>query len=347
MAFAVSPHMPEWLDMKRSKKLIKHIFIYGLFLTTSLLPLVSLSADEALPDAAALLDKMSNAARSLNYDGVFIYRRGNQMNTMRLIHKAGEDAEKERLFSLSGRTREVIRDKEGVTCIFPDDESIMVERKRQKQFLSQQLPEPVQSIASFYSFLVVASDRVAGRDAWIVNIVPKDIYRYGYQLWIDKESNLLLKSELKTHAGSTVEQIIFTQMSVLETIDDAMLEPHLLGDNFKMVEHSYNQEPDQKSDNDWFVNWIPAGFQMKDQEKQTISQNNMPVNHMIYSDGLAMVSVFIEKLETVAGNTPGLSHRGGVNAFATFNNGYQVTVVGEVPSATVEQMAISVIRKNN
>lgn len=312
------------------------------FLLTLLSP-VSFASD----DAEDLINKMSMAGRELNYDGIFVYRRGNQMDTMRLIHKAEKGDEFERLISLNGHAREVIRNKKGVTCIFPDNQEVMVEKARPRKYLSGQLPEPIEQIVPYYHFIVIAEDRVAGRQTWVVNVIPKDRYRYGYQLWIDKDSKLLLKSELKTLAGNTIEQIMYTHVNITESIADELLEPELNGTNFSRSEHNYDNTASGVDDSKWSVKWLPSGFSMSEHETQTVSSNQMPMDHMIYSDGLAMVSVFIEKLDSDPGLAPGLSHMGGVNAFATFSNGYQVTVVGEVPQATVQRMALSVARRTN
>lgn len=338
--------------MKRNKSLAIVLQSKLKYLTTAataalLLFSASVNADKSTLQAQDLINEMSAAGRQLNYHGVFIYRRGNQMDTMRLIHKAHEGDEVERLISLSGHAREVIRNKKGVTCVFSDNQAVMVEKARPRKFLSGKLPEPIESIAPYYNFSVVAEDRVAGRSAWVVNVIPKDRYRYGYQLAIDKESKLLLKSELKTHTGNTIEQVMYTQLEVEDYIPDELLEPELSGSNFRRFENSYDNTTTGIQDSSWHVNWMPRGFSMSDHESQTISGSNMPMDHMIYSDGLAMVSVFIEKLNSAPGKTLGLSHMGGVNAFATFANGYQVTVVGEVPQATVEQMALSVARRSH
>ena len=180
---------------------------------------------DSLPEPHVLIDEMSTASRSLNYDGVFVYTLGKQIDTMRIIHKAGNGYSYERLISLTGHAREVIRDKDQVRCYFPENKAVVVEKSRLGKLISTYLPNPIKSISDFYIFEIVGEDRIAGLDAWIINIRPIDKYRYGYQLWIDKNSRLLLKSELKNQLGVTLEQIMFTQLNVLDDIDDTLLEP--------------------------------------------------------------------------------------------------------------------------
>jgi Negative regulator of sigma E activity len=294
--------------------------------------------------AQQLINAMSRATRTLNYDGIFVYRHGSRMDTMRIIHKANGNREHERMVSLTGFAREVIRDGETVTCIFSDNQAVMVEKSRPKKFIAAQLPEPIERIADYYGFSVGGKDRVAGRSTWVVNIVPRDDYRYGYQLWIDEETRLLLKSELKDDSGWPVEQILFTHIEILPDIPEQLLNPAISGKGYTWYSSSAAEMTVNTDLREWQVTSLPRGFILSNHEKQTMTDKNVPVEHMVYSDGLAMVSVFIEKIRAQPEEPVGASKLGGVNAFATYTNGYQVTAVGEVPQKTVRLMADSVIQ---
>ena len=318
--------------------------LQGLVFALALLPLVVVAKEDTSDKARELINEMSRASRNLNYDGIFVYRRGSRMDTMRLIHRAGQDGEMERMVSLTGHAREVIRDGEKVTCIFPDNRQVMVEKTRPRKFLAAKLPEPIEQVAEYYDFSVAGKDRVAGRPAWVVNIVPKDDYRYGYQLWIDAENHLLLKSELKDDSGWPLEQILFTRLEVLDHISEQLLEPSISGKGYTWYSNSAREIPAHGGDDGWKVTWMPKGFSMSDYEKKALARSNMPVEHMIYTDGLAIVSVFVEKLGDNQDIMEGPSRMGGVNAFATMSNGYQLTAVGEVPEETVRKMATSIVQ---
>ena len=295
------------------------------------------------PDPRMLLNEMSQAGRDLNYDGVFVYRKDNQIETMRIIHKSGVDGVSQRLVSLTGNAREVIRDNEEVKCYYPENKKVVVEKSRLGKLISAYLPSPVQSISEFYSFDVAGSERVAGKDSWIINIRPKDKYRYGYQLWIDKHSKLLLKSELKNQTGVTLEQILFAKLDVLDHIDDNLLKPNISATDYKWYKNVKDDEVNNSiSNKQWSVTWMPTGFSKNDHSRQTAIANQMPVEHLVYSDGLAMVSIFVEKVMEKPESTIGSINFGGVNAYAIHANGYQITAVGEVPKTTVKKMADSV-----
>lgn len=176
---------------------MKHHFLF-VFILLSIGSINTVAADESLPDPQTLIDEMSNASRDLNYDGVFVYRHKKQIDTMRIIHKSSGKGVYERLISLTGNAREVIRDKDQVKCFFPETKTVVVDKSRLGKLISTYLPSPIKSISEFYSFELAGEDRIAGMETWIVNIRPKDKYRYGYQIWIEKKSRLLLKSEVKT-----------------------------------------------------------------------------------------------------------------------------------------------------
>jgi sigma-E factor negative regulatory protein RseB len=299
---------------------------------------------ETSNQARQLINEMSRASRELNYDGVFVYRRDRRMDTMRLIHKADNNGEQERMVALTGYAREVIRNNKSVTCIFPDNQAVMVEKSRPRKFLAAQLPEPIEKVADFYSFSIGGKDRVAGRSSWIVNIVPKDDFRYGYQIWVDETSKLLLKSELKDNSGWPVEQILFTHLNIVDEIPPQLLKPAISGKGYTWYSVSAEEMPVRSGTHIWTVMDMPDGFTLSDYEKQSVTDSTMPVEHMIYSDGLAMVSVFIEKIVNEPERMQGDSKIGGVNAYATNSNGYQITAVGEVPQKTVQLMANSVVQ---
>lgn len=327
-----------------TKKVLSFRLTYlvtAVLLTFCVLP-VQVTAEPGIPSAENLINEMSNAVRNLNYDGVFIYQREGEMNTLRLIHKADKQGERERLVSLTGVAREVIRNDQSVTCIFPDDHAVVVQKSKPRDLLAAQLPKSIDNLIPYYDFAIIGQDRVAGKATWVVSIKPKDAYRYGYQFWVDKENKFLLKSELRNRTGLLLEQIMFTQLDILKDVSDSMLEPSVKGTGYTWYNNADDGKEMKPEKDAWQVSWMPSGFSKNDHELSPVADSKMPVDHLVYSDGLAIVSIFIEKLDTKHRVATGLSKMGSVNAFARVANGYQVTAVGEVPQATVQRMANSV-----
>jgi sigma-E factor negative regulatory protein RseB len=295
-------------------------------------------------DATQLMRRMTSATEKLGYDGVFIYQRGAQIDAMRIVHRFDGEGERERLVSLSGPEREVIRDGRRVTCLFADDREVMVEKSEPRDFLSLGLGEPVEQLSAHYSFEVAGQDRVAGRATTVITILPKEHNRYGYQLWIDDEFGLLLRSVILSRLGRALEQVQFVQISISEELPDSAFETDIEGAGFTWYTNSDADDSTAtvRRGSGWSVKWLPAGFQMRNHKIQTMSQSDMPVSHMVYSDGLAMVSVFVEELMDSSEPLQGFSSMGAVNAFSRVAENHQITVVGEVPLPTVRQIAGSV-----
>ena len=302
-------------------------------------------AENVTSNPKILIDEMFAATNQLNYDGIFIYRHDKQIETMRIIHKKNHNGDiYERLISLTGNAREVIREKDQVKYFFPENKIVIVEKNRLGQLISSYIPDKIQSISEFYIFDIVGDGRVAGLDAWIVNIKPVDKYRYGYQLWIDKKSKLLLKSKLKNFEGVTLEYIMFTQIHILEHISDLLLKSSFSGRNFTWINNIKNTAIyENNSERKWVASWMPGGFSMSEYSKDPMSTSKIPVEHFIYTDGLASISIFVEKLskqhKKINSRT---TNFGGVNTYSTLSDGYQITAVGEVPKRTVKLIADSV-----
>jgi len=290
------------------------------------------------------MNRMTMATEHLAYDGVFVYQRGTQLDAMRIVHKYADGVERERLVSLSGPEREVIRDGQRVTCLFADDREVMVEKTQPRDFLSLGLTEPVENLTANYTFEIAGTDRVAGRPTKIISVLPKEPNRYAYNLWIDTEHGLLLKSVILDRGGQALEQVQFVQIAISDDLADELFKPEIEGTGFTW--HTTADSDDSAATvvetSGWSVKWLPAGFQMRNHRVQAMSESDIPVSHMVYSDGLAMVSVFVEQLMDSSERLQGYSSMGAVNAFSRIADNYQITVVGEIPLPTVRQIASSV-----
>lgn len=340
--------------IRRLSACLRSLIAVWLFGIASAGPVLAQESVESGVDARQLLDAMAAASRKLNYAGTFIYQRGNQTDAMQIIHKADGDEEQERLISLTGIAREVVRNNEFVTCIFPDKQHIRIDKSQpHRRLISAQISQPIEKIAENYDFRVAGQDRVAGRNAWIVNVLPRDQYRYGYQLWIDVSSKLLLKSELRDENGRLQELVMFTELEILDDIDDQRLASTLEGVDITWQEQTGSpatpgevRKLNDLADGElWQVEWMPQGFSLSEHTYELLANSPRPVQHLVFTDGLSMVSVFVEKLGDDDSIMIGPSSVGAVNAFARQTEGHQVMVVGEVPQMTVRLMASSVIRE--
>jgi len=320
-----------------------------LLLVSTLLQAQPQSADGPEPDFTSeqLVNRMSEATKNLNYAGVFVFTRGTEMDVMRMLHKSDARGEREKIVSLTGPAREIIRNNQTVTCIFPDTQQVMVERSRAQSFPAK-LADPVETLAEFYQFTTTGSERIADRDTWIVSVAPKDNFRYGYQLWIDKNTFLLLKSELRDESGKPLEMVMFTELELPESIGDELFTPSITGDEYTWYQYTdgtdaQNSTSSNNDEGPLQLSWMPAGFKLSNHNDTTSQIEGDFLKHMIYTDGVSMVSIFIEKLETENPSNTGSLKIGGVNVYAKITGDYQVTAVGEVPQTTVMRMVDSIV----
>ena len=304
----------------------------------------ALASAQRTEDPKQWLDRMVQAAQTLNYDGTFVYQSGTNTESMRIIHRNDGRGERERLLSLSGVAREVLRDNRRVTCILPDDGSVIVGNTRGVN--SGPLFEGA-TVPDNYDLSMVGLDRVAGRVAEKIELAPRDIYRYGYRLWLDRASGLLLRNDVVDAGGHvTLESVAYTNLILMDSVPDALLEPGISGEGFKWLswEEREIESPRSIASAQWSANWTPGGFKLHEHVRQQRPGSTEPVEHMVFSDGLASVSVFIERLDAKSMPLNGPSRVGAVSAYGRMVDQFQVTVVGEVPAATVERVGRSIER---
>ncbi|MFA9419694.1 MAG: MucB/RseB C-terminal domain-containing protein [Gammaproteobacteria bacterium] len=286
--------------------------------------------------------RMSNAMRNLSYQGNFVYIHENQLESMSIFHIKNESGESERLLSLNGEAREVIRDNKNLTCIWPSSRKVVVDNSRQNTFSPLFIPDDIVRIGQHYEMSMAGEGRVANHDAVIVHIVPKDEFRYGLKLWVNADNGLLLKSNLINERNEVVEQVMFTNIELLSEIEQTqMFKLPEIDKSFSMVRyHSGDAVETVEADMTWQFTNLPDGFRKESALKRMVGDTGRFVQQMVYTDGLASLSVFIEKQTTQTAQ--GETSMGAVNGFIFLIDNYSVTAIGEVPAVTVRQVAESV-----
>jgi len=307
-----------------------------------LMPLPLALAEQSQQTIQGWLKKMHSAAHSLNYEGIFVYGQHNQLSSMKIIHSVNKTGERERLISMDGSGREVIRDNNKVTCYLPDSNSMVVEKSRPRSNFPPSFPIDLQLLQKNYHLSLDGKGKVAGYLSQKINMLPKDKFRYGYHLWVEEKTGLLLKTHLVVEDDTPVEQFVFTQLRFHDQIPEALLQPGIDSSQFNRYETPEKKLPVKANvETNWQVKQLPSGFQSDMQRMTTLPENLMPVEHLIFTDGLATVSVFIEEMMDSENNLRGGSHMGAVHAFGRELNDYYVTVIGEVPYVTVKMIGES------
>ncbi|MBF0255350.1 MAG: MucB/RseB C-terminal domain-containing protein [Gammaproteobacteria bacterium] len=286
------------------------------------------------------LAAMSQAMRSLNYEGELIYQHDKGLKVLHLIHTVRQGRERERLISLNGVPREVIRDEDSVRCILPDSQAISVDRRAGSFGFTSLQPLVAEKLSGVYRFSVGEEARVAGRQVRSIDIQPQDAYRYGHRLYLDMQHHLPLKQELLDTQGNPVGLIMYSRIK----IDPALpFEASGAGPNSKsysLIEYGPRQEMNGQGSDIWHLTQLPPGFAVNHRDFRDDEQG-VRREHLVLSDGLASVSLYIEPAQASAGLS-GASHRGAVSVFGRQHQGYQILVVGEVPELTARFIAEAV-----
>ncbi len=187
----------------------------------------------------------------------------------------------------------------------------------------------------------------------MIAVNPKDQFRFGYRLWLDEKTAMPLKTQLCDSRGQVIEQIFFARLDMPESIPDSDLAPTVHTDGMRWVRQGVSHDNASAALAAYRASQLPPGFRLTVQGAQTLGGATAPASHLVYSDGLATVSVFVEQssADAAAGSAPGaqaqapmqgLTRVGSGYAFSTVVQGHQVTAVGEVPAQTVEFIAHSV-----
>jgi sigma-E factor negative regulatory protein RseB len=293
-------------------------------------------------EAFLLLQRMANAAHQLNYSGSFVYQHGQSIETSQITHMKDAGGEYEKLDMMNGHRRQVFRNKDEVYCFLADDKTVMVDKRHSKRSFPALLSTQLVDINKHYDIQLGGQARVAGRDSQVIVLTPKDAYRYGHRLWADKQTGLLLKASIWNDQQKMVDQFFFSDIKIGAVINRKEVKPDLRG---KKLVRSTGEDMDEDVpiDPGWNIAAPPPGFKHMMAIKRVLPGAHMPVNHVVFSDGLAAVSVFIEPASEKT--VPGLSSQGAVHVYTRIVADHQITVLGEVPTATVVQIGDAVTFK--
>jgi sigma-E factor negative regulatory protein RseB len=297
-------------------------------------------ASAQAPDGATVLAEMASAMRTLDYQGSFIYQHSGRIDTLRVFH-SGSPRERERLISLNGPRSEVIRSGSTITCIQPDNSAILYSNSPGRGLLPLVPDTADESLGEHYRISVSGTDRVAGYSADIVDIIPRDAYRYGYRLWVESGTRLLLKSVVTDSKRKPLEQIMFVSLEIGTPPNDTDLVPSQ--SNLLSTTAARGDEIELRGGAAWEVARPPPGFTFRSARRSRDAEKG--AQHLVYSDGLASVSIYVEPRIEGSAEVTTLAGRGTMNIYTYSDKRWQFTVLGDVPVATVTAIAQSLVLK--
>ena len=304
----------------------------------------ALAAAPALADdeARRWLAAMSEAVGTRNYQGEFLHVGNGPIEKLRILHRFKDGRVTERLVSLSPGGREIVRNDSELQCYLPDERKVLVESRADPGTLLGTLPTFGPSLEASYRVELAGRARVIGRNSQIVDVLPRDSYRFGYRLWIDEDTKIPLRTDLCDADGHVLEQVLFTSLVVGGPLPDAAFRAEVDASHFTWVRQQGTPARAGAGELPWLLQ-LPPGFKLSSAGEQRLPGRDQPVTHLVLTDGLASVSLFIEGPPSPPRQaTEGQGRVGSAFAYSTVIAGHQVTAVGEVPPQTVEFIASGV-----
>lgn len=315
---------------------LSHTVLYWLgsllFLSTQIV-----WADEAVD----WLNRATAAAHQLNYSGVYVYHHGEHVEVMRVSHRKDASGEQEKVEVLDELPRQYLRVDKDVYCQLPDGKTVRVEKNTTRRFFPALLPSKPESLQRFYNIKLNGSERVAGINCQIVSLQPRDGYRHGYQLWLDKKTGLPLKSRIVNSNGGVVSMFVFSEIQIGRAPDLQTFRQDLTGK--KVVMASIDQ-PFSNPASAWEIT-PPPGYAPVLEANRPLFGKKLPVTHWIFSDGLSVMSLFIEPDSNPNPGAQGLSADGAMSVYSRQYDGHRITTLGEVPNSALIQTGNSVRKK--
>lgn len=289
------------------------------------------------------LEKMQQATMHSNYEGILIIRQDDHMQTLRVRHGMDDRGMWETLDSLNGEARKITRANGRVITVFPERKLLTISRYSLSSPMHPQLPNDREKFRQYYRLKLAGQERIADKLARILDVTPVDQYRYGYRFWLAENSGLLLKCDLKEPDGNIIEQLMYSSLTQLDQpppqsrFDDDK-DFHVINMDEKRVDLPSSPVK---------IARLPAGFELMQASRQPAIHGKGDVYHLVYSDGMASVSIFMQQKAANKAALEGQSRMGAVNVMVRPLGEYQLTVMGEVPMATIEMMAQSASLKAN
>jgi sigma-E factor negative regulatory protein RseB len=293
------------------------------------------------------LARMNDASRGRSYAGTFVVSAGNGgMSSARIWHASEGDVQAERVESLTGPPRSIFRRNEQVVTFLPESRVVRTERRESLGIFTNLLKSSASSIPDFYTARRLGTDRVAGFEADVVQLAPKDNLRYGYRIWSEKKSGLVVKLQTVDAEGNVLEQSAFSELALDAPVRLESLTRMMSATEGWRVERAEVVKTSADAEG-WQLRSVPAGFKPISCYKRSIASAPVPEGTMqwIFSDGLAAVSLFVEAYDGQRHIQEGLFQSGATQTLTRRIQDSWLTAVGEVPPRTLRAFAQGLERR--
>ena len=318
-------------------------------------------------DISQWLTRLHEASRRRAYMGTFVVTVGSEMAASKIWHVCDGTRQVERIETLTGTPRTTLRMNDEVMTFEPGAKTVWVEKREAFRLFPDFLNTPANHIADHYVARMVKSDRIAGFEADVVDFAPKDQHRFGYRIWSEKKTGLVIKLQTLDAAQSVLEQVAFTELQLnapitVETLSRQMAQTE--GYQVQpVVTHKTTPEQQGWSLKTDVLGFTPAHCQSRAEPVNGVAKGatgvsspssassagsalgNTAAMQCIYTDGLASVSLFVEPFDPQRHGKEKALSSGATHSIAQRVGKHWVTAMGEAPPATLRQLAAAVETK--
>ncbi len=288
-------------------------------------------------EAREWIARMVAAAKRISFQGSFVYDNGQGLTTMRIVQFAEGGRETQELEVLNGEYRGLMRSGDDLLIYSEDGQPVNYDRFHKAPF-ARVLPDDLQQLEASYRLTLENPDRVAGRACQTLSITARDEFRYSYRVWLDLETAMLLQFDLLDSEGQVLEKLLFTEVGIgVSSLANAPPVPESASRRPSPVSGGMlDAGPLSEDEWRWRADELPPGFRKIAHMWHGPDKRGMHAEHLMFSDGLASVSAYIEPQadDTMRGH----SRIGPVNAWADAVAGHQIVVVGDVPMRAIEMI---------
>jgi sigma-E factor negative regulatory protein RseB len=294
-------------------------------------------------DPVQLLQRAAQAARTLTFTGTYVHATDDRMSTARITHAIVGGDEHEKIETLDGPLREFLRRNDEMQCFMPDAKTVRLDRRTTGRFFPSLLASP-DAIAENYTVKLGGVERVLGLDCQWIRLEPRDALRFHQRVCAEIASGLLLRARVLSEHNRVLENFTFTEVRIGAQVPRSEIKSAFRQEQGKWQTDSRPRDESISVDTGWAAASLPAGFRKVIEMRRTMPGKPQPVAHLVYSDGLASISVFVEPAAPGAASVEAVYDEGLYSVFVKTVGDHVVTVLGEVPPAATQMVGRGVAR---
>jgi sigma-E factor negative regulatory protein RseB len=308
------------------------------------LAVLSWSVQAAPPDPLAWLQRAAQASRLVTFEGTYVHVNGERTSTVRVTHVNSPGEEHERIEPLDGATHEIVRRNDELFCRFPDAKTVRLDPRVTARSFPAILGATAEAISASYDVKLGKTERVLGYECQWIRLDPRDNLRHAQRVCSEVNTGLILRARTLNEQRQVMENYSFTDLRI-GPVGRPDLKTLFRARNRQWISDGQPRDEVKTAETGWIVGRAPNGFQKVAELKRSLPGRAEPVSQIVLTDGLASLSVFVEPNGAPQRTAESFSEDGTTTFYVRPMGEHLVTVLGEVPLATAQQVGRSVVRR--